>query len=171
MAHGWLGWDWGNVPAWAGSVMTGSSLLIAAFTYRRSVTERGREQSDRERAQAARISTWLVNSRLALICNGNDVAVVVQAFFDVPMLFAASDRISFAPGQTRGLRLPFEYERLVQHAGRSELTPTLVIIDSAGQGWMRTGDGDLTRLARAGLAELDSRLSGVPSRLDMESGA
>jgi hypothetical protein len=52
MPHGWLGLDWGNVPAWTGSVLTGSSLLIAANTYRLSVR-------DRVRQQASKIAAWV----------------------------------------------------------------------------------------------------------------
>jgi len=51
MAGGWLGWDWGTVPAWIGTVVTSSSVLIAAVAYRRSVL-------DKEREQASKVAAW-----------------------------------------------------------------------------------------------------------------
>jgi hypothetical protein len=39
--------DWGNVPAWTGSILTGSSLLIAALAYRRSVRDKERDQANK----------------------------------------------------------------------------------------------------------------------------
>ncbi|GAA4687334.1 hypothetical protein [Phytohabitans rumicis] len=167
MADGWLGLDWGNVPAWVGSVMTGSSLMIAAFTYRRSVAERAREQRDRERAQAAKVSAWVVNSRQAQIRNGNDVAVVIQAFFSEGSLLAAADQVSFAPGQTRILRLPHDYERLADRSGRLALIPALVIVDSSGRSWLRTGQGGLEALTSDGRTALERRLAATTVQLTL----
>src|SRR5580658_3328827 len=52
VGSGWLGLDWGDVPTWVGSVLTGVALLIAAFTYRKSV-------SDSQRDQAKAITVWV----------------------------------------------------------------------------------------------------------------
>ncbi|MCU1607341.1 MAG: hypothetical protein JWP46_3806, partial [Modestobacter sp.] len=73
MPQGWLGLDWGNVPAWTGSVLTGSSLLIAANTYRRAVQDRVREQ-------ASKFAVWISKTpedgRVQLsFANGSDVPV------------------------------------------------------------------------------------------------
>lgn len=167
MAHGWLGLDWGNVPGWVSSALTGSSLLIAAFTYRRSVAERGREQDDRERQQASRVSIWTVNSRKALIRNGNDVAVVVRAFVDAPSLFAASDRLAIAPETTRSVTLPYEFERIPHPGGHDAISLPLMVLDSAGRGWLRASDGTLHRLEADGQVELETRLDGAPTRLEV----
>lgn len=48
---GWLGWDWGTVPAWVGTAITSSSAAVAAVSYRRSV-------HDKEREQAAKVAAW-----------------------------------------------------------------------------------------------------------------
>jgi hypothetical protein len=52
MSGGWLGLDWGDVPTWIGSVLTGAGALIAAITYRRSVLEN-------EKKQASRIAAYM----------------------------------------------------------------------------------------------------------------
>ncbi|MGW1531106.1 hypothetical protein [Streptomyces aureus] len=48
---GWLGWDWGTVPAWVGTVITSGSASIAAVSYRRSI-------HDKEREQASKVAAW-----------------------------------------------------------------------------------------------------------------
>src|SRR5262245_48009031 len=53
-ASGWLGLDWGNVPAWVGSLLTGTSLLVAALTFRRAVGEARRDQ-------VSKVSAWLAD--------------------------------------------------------------------------------------------------------------
>jgi hypothetical protein len=167
MAQGYLGLDWGNVPAWVGSLLTGSSLLIAALTYRRSVAERAREQSDRERSQAANVSAWVVNIRRAQVRNGNDVAVVIQAFFEEDGLLAASDQVTLAPGETHALRLPPEYERVAERSGRLALVPSLVLVDSAGRSWLRTRDGGLERLSAQRRATVERRLGEARLRVHL----
>ncbi|MFI5591509.1 hypothetical protein ACIA5G_41115 [Amycolatopsis sp. NPDC051758] len=42
---GWLGWDWGNVPAWTGSILTSGSLIVAASAFRHSVRSKQGEQA------------------------------------------------------------------------------------------------------------------------------
>lgn len=51
-ASGWLGLQWGDVPAWVGSILTGVALLIAANTYRKSVLES-------TRTQASMVTVWV----------------------------------------------------------------------------------------------------------------
>src|SRR6185437_3359668 len=68
--------DWGNVPAWIGSILTGSSILIAALTYRRSV-------EDRERAQAAKVTAWVdIGAEKIFLRNSSDSAVRARVFFE-----------------------------------------------------------------------------------------
>jgi hypothetical protein len=55
-ASGWLGLNWGDVPAWVGSVLTGVALLVAANTYRKSVR-------DSEREQAKTVTVWVEEER------------------------------------------------------------------------------------------------------------
>jgi hypothetical protein len=69
---GWSDWDWGNVPAWVGTIVTRSSFLIAALSYRRSVR-------DKEGEQASRVAAWHqmsgeqgLSRRVLHISNGSD---------------------------------------------------------------------------------------------------
>src|SRR5271165_1935534 len=82
MASGWVGLNWGDVPAWVGSILTGSSILIASLTYRRSVRDRRAEQLDRERAQAALISTWIESDSTLTVANASNAAVAVRVLFE-----------------------------------------------------------------------------------------
>ena len=140
--------------------------MIAAFSYRRSVAERAHEQAEREREQATKVSAWAVNSRQARIRNGNDVAVVIQAFLEETSFLASADQVSFAPGQTRSLRLPQEYEQVAERLGRLAITPSVVIVDSAGRSWLRTGQGNLEPLAAEARTRLERRLADAHTRLD-----
>ncbi|WP_164842347.1 hypothetical protein [Actinoplanes solisilvae] len=137
MPTGWLNWDWGNVPSWVGSVLTGSSLGLAAVTYYRARGDRRRELDDAERAQAAHVTLWWVNPRKALVRNSNDVAVTVRAF--VPGHPATTGRLGLGPGETRALQLPVELE------GRSG-DVALEVGDSYGRSWVRHADGGLERV-------------------------
>jgi len=158
MSHALAGIQWGNVPAWIGSVLTSSSLLIAAFGYRHSVAERTREQ-------AARVSAWMVSSRQACVRNGNEVALVIRAFIVRPT-DAASEAVSIAPGQTRRLSLPASYERTAVDEGQLALMPWILIDDSAGRSWLRSGDGGLERLSRDRRAKWEHRLD-ASTRLEL----
>jgi hypothetical protein len=51
LLSGWLGLDWGDVPAWFGAVVTSGSFAVAAIAYGRSVR-------DQERIQAAAVAAW-----------------------------------------------------------------------------------------------------------------
>ncbi|HET8662222.1 MAG TPA: hypothetical protein VFM55_24970 [Micromonosporaceae bacterium] len=142
MPDGWLGLDWGNVPAWVGSLLTGSSLGLAAFTYFRNSAERRQAREDTERAQAARVSSWRANARRAIVHNGNDVAVTVQVFVlggQADGRTAASDRVVFGPGETRALALPAYLE---DHL----VALTLSLVDSYGRAWVRRDSGTLVRV-------------------------
>jgi hypothetical protein len=160
------GLDWGNVPSWVGSVLTGSSLLIAAFSYRHSISERTREQADRERGQAMKVSAWVVNSRQACVRNGNDVAVMIRAFV-TQTSDAAAQEVSFAPGQTRRLSLPAIYERVAVERGQLALMPWLLIVDSAGRSWLRANEGSLENLSPDERADLERRLDGAATNLEL----
>lgn len=56
LASGGLDVNWGDVPTWVGSVLTGVALLIAAFTYRKSVR-------DGQRDQAKNITVWVTDEQ------------------------------------------------------------------------------------------------------------
>jgi hypothetical protein len=131
-----MGLDWGNVPAWVGSILTGSSLAVAAITYVRSAEERRRENAENARAQAALVSSWPVNLRRWQVRNGNTVAVSVQARIDDDH---RSEPVVLYPSETRALRLPSGVEV------RTTFLP-LLIVDSFGRRWIRHGDGELAEV-------------------------
>jgi hypothetical protein len=144
MASGWLGFDWGNVPGWVSATFTSASLSLAAVTYARNSRERAREQSERERAQAAKVSCWSVNRRLVLVRNSNEVSVLLRASVVRADRALVSEQVAFAPGETRGLRLPEIYD-VVGEAPAVILT----IMDSYGRTWSRAADGTLSRTGPA----------------------
>jgi hypothetical protein len=131
----------GRVSSWVSSLLTGSSLALAAFTYFRATTDRRRTLDEAERAQAARVSLWWANPRRALVRNSNDVAVTVRATLADDE--AGSETLGLGPGETRGLLLSAELD------GRSAEV-ALVMIDSHGRTWIRRGDGILDRITSAG---------------------
>lgn len=128
--------EWGNVPAWVGSILTGSSLIIAAITYVRSAQERRRENAEKARAQAALVSSWPVNVRRWQVRNGNTVAVSVQALIDGDN---RSEPVVLYPSETRAIRLPAGVE-----VGTTFLP--LLIVDSFGRRWIRHGAGELVEV-------------------------
>ncbi|WP_203830963.1 hypothetical protein [Actinoplanes palleronii] len=142
MPIGWPEWDWGNVPSWVGSLLTGSSLALASFTYSRTSGDRRRVLEESERSQAARVSLWWINPRKALVRNSNDVAVTVQAFVEGTedeSPAAASEHLGIGPGQTWSLLLPVS----------SSSAPTrvdLAIVDGYGRRWIRRTGGTLDRI-------------------------
>jgi len=84
MPGGWLGLDWGNVPAWIGTVVTSTSASIAALSYRRSVL-------DKEREQATKVAAWVTEVQGAdgnavremRLRNGSEASV-----YDLTVLFS-----------------------------------------------------------------------------------
>lgn len=133
--------EWGTVSSWVSSLLTGSSVALAAFTYFRATKDRHRALDESERAQAARVSLWWVNPRRALVRNSNDVAVTVRAV--LPDDDAGSEPLGLGPGETRELLLSAGLE------GRSAGL-ALMMVDSHGRAWIRNGDGVLDRITSPG---------------------
>lgn len=150
MPQGWLGWDWGTVPAWVGSVLTGGSVAFASFSYFRSIGDRHEERLERERVQVSQVSTWvgpsLGGDDDVLIGNKSDAAVDVVAFYHENGQRFASPNIGLGPGQIRGgRRISLLF---------NDRIPNLVITDSAGLVWLRTADSQLERLNQDELDQL-----------------
>lgn len=61
-------WDWGNVPAWLAAILTSLSFLVAAFTYRRSVL-------DKEREQAGKVAIWIASDGMLHLRNVSESAI------------------------------------------------------------------------------------------------
>jgi hypothetical protein len=158
MASGWLGLDWGNVPAWIGSVLTGSSILIASLTYRRSVEDKRREQSERERLQAANVSAWIDRPNGAMyLQNSNDVAVKARIFLEPHIEgqnLVVYEEVSIGPKQKTSNELP----AWAMYLREDSETPSLLIVDSAGAIWIRDSRGKLNRIDEQGRASMEERL-------------
>jgi hypothetical protein len=71
------GVQWGDVPTWAGAMLTGLALLIAAITYRKSVR-------DSERTQASMVTVWVgvAGEKAAVhVKNGSNAAVYAVTIY------------------------------------------------------------------------------------------
>jgi hypothetical protein len=162
--------DWGTVPAWVGAVLTGSSLLIASLSYRRSVEERREERLSQERAQAVKVSAWFDReSRQVFLQNASDAAVNVRVFFEKQLingrLSVTSSEVTLGPDQRiSSYELPSWLLSSIQQPPRS----ALVIIDAAGVVWLRNSDGKLDRLDERDRSRLNQNLEPSVYRLDWQ---
>jgi hypothetical protein len=155
MASGWMGLNWGDVPAWVGSILTGSSILIASLTYRRSVRDRRAEQLDRERAQVAMVSTWLEQGARLTVANASNSAVKLRVIFEDRLSGKpeiAYDELQIGPmgAMTTERGLP-----LVSGLDLNYESPGLLIVDAAGAIWRRHSSGKVERLDEAGRDSLE----------------
>jgi hypothetical protein len=162
------GLDWGNVPAWIGSVLTSGSVLIAALAYRRSVL-------DRERGQASQIGAWLALTGeegearpVAKASNSSNAPVyeVIISFpglpdLSVPELISGSivtlelpdSAQKFIRSEKRsgsvGLKLFFyeiESSRTEEKLVLGEESPKIQFRDAVGRWWRRDSTGRLSRI-------------------------
>jgi hypothetical protein len=67
--------NWGDVPAWIGTITTSVSVLIAALAYRKSIL-------DKERGQASKVAAWVAlfgepgkEHRIVRLSNSSDAPV------------------------------------------------------------------------------------------------
>ena len=158
MANGWMGLNWGDVPAWVGSILTGSSILIASLTYRRSVRDRRVEQLDRERAQAATISTWFESEETLIVANASNAAVKVRVLFEDR--FSGKPEIAYSelqigPMSRKAMEHGWPYP---YHRDMISDSPGLLIVDAAGAFWRRHSSGKVQRLDEAGRNSLEREL-------------
>jgi hypothetical protein len=156
--------DWGNVPAWVSSILTGSSLLIAAFSYRRSVL-------DKERDQASKVAAWISiadaddsKKRVLRISNSSDASVyaITAKLHQGPEIYveelpAKSTSTADLPGpqvsstETRRTTLGVSlFAASFETAWNTELlpqepSPELQFRDAVGRWWQRMPNGQLKR--------------------------
>lgn len=135
---------WGTVPEGIGVILTSLSILIAALAYRRSV-------SDREREQASKINAWVE------IVNGDEEGgyhVVVRNDSDLPirnlLMTWDNDIVPEEPSQWQELMVrPKSEERCKQKEYMAPDTPiSCVFLDAAGRYWKRGKDGSLSRIKK-----------------------
>lgn len=174
MTVSWSGLDWGTVPAWAGSVLTSGSILIAALAYRRNVR-------DKEADQATNIYAWTdelcgdgKGERLLRVRNGSEsiaYSIEVHAFgvplIEIPELPPKAEFHSKLPTvdqrRLRGtLRLRYPISLISATTSleirKREPFPLLRFRDAAGRWWQRDGRGKLKH-ARRGPTATRSTLS------------
>jgi hypothetical protein len=150
-----MGLDWGSVPAWVGSILTGSSILIASLTYRRSVQDRRDEQLNRARAQAAKVSAWVNRGDIKVFLqNANDTAVKARVFFEERLDDEESAYLEehVGPNQRKSSRTPSWLDV------DEPITPALLIVDGVGAVWLRHSNGKLDRLNEEDRASLERKL-------------
>jgi hypothetical protein len=158
MSTGWLGLDWGNVPAWTST----ASILIAAMAYRRSV-------KDKKQEQAAKIFSWVrplgengTEGREVRVANRSDAPVysmLVKPFksdeihieellaedvktFDISPLNSEKITRGFVAGIgiSSAFTLVFAASRLTL-----EPLPEITFRDSAGRWWRRDAVGNIRK--------------------------
>jgi hypothetical protein len=172
VASGWLGLDWGNVPTWVGATITSTSVFIAALSYRRSV-------SDKEREQASHVAAWVgvvedsgKSRRVLRVTNGSDASVYeitakVQGsagtqLAELPAKTTTTvDLISLNQKDTRSssdrkpstisARMSFWMIELegtgVAETVSQEPAPELEFRDAVGRWWQRMPDGRLKHIS------------------------
>jgi hypothetical protein len=141
--------DWGSVPAWVGSILTGSSLLIAANAYRLSVSERIQQQAMKVTAWIAEAGAELANGEkstqdMLYVRNASDAA----AYF---VVLQHSDVSTPGPTGISGWRSigPETTVSAISGVPAGQLLPSaLMFIDAGGQPWRRSRTGQLSRPAR-----------------------
>jgi hypothetical protein len=142
--------DWGNVPGGIGAVLTGISILIAAFTYRRSV-------KNAEMAQAEFITGWIINEHDIAPVDGplgipSAVVVVRNGSKQSAYMVEAQITKQFTKGRIFIGTLPPESTREIKTDVRMMSAAPIQLLtftDAAGRIWERTEKGELRRITRA----------------------
>lgn len=161
MASGWLGWDWGSVPTWVGTVITSGSAFIAALSYRRSVR-------DKEREQASKVGTWVGTTELdgetksvLRVANNSDSPIYEVSVrrsgdlelisYEIPAATAAmtpvssSSTTSVRRERSAGVKLwiiSLEATEVTEFIP-DERPPDVQFRDALGRWWLRRSDGRL----------------------------
>ena len=156
LAIGWHSLNWGDVPTWVGSVMTGAALLVAAFTYRRSVHDGAREQ-------AKAITVWVTGDsstaegQTVHVRNGGAAAAYSVAIYYLeqgrfppdyrsPYYLVGSTGTGFIKLGTWASLGPGEEKTAHLERGLSDpAIPWLYFRDSDGVDWIRDYRARLTR--------------------------
>jgi hypothetical protein len=159
-----LGLDWGSVPTWVGTIVTGASALLAAFSYRRSVR-------DKEREQASKVAAWIEVSykglererrlRVANRSEGSIFALFVEPpeapELRLAELPAGKMAVAVLPAGTPGNVKKQDVEvnlALIKFSGgtREEAVavtwPVVEFMDALGRNWRREPTGTLRQIAQ-----------------------
>lgn len=163
MSGGWLGLDWGTVPAWVSC----ASIFIAAVAYRRSVR-------DKEQDQASSVFSWAgqpdvkgdTNRQIRI---ANRSAAPIYSITITPYGGKSISTKEIQPGVTQKFTVPAvdatklakrymvgtEIVSLLQvvvgaETIANEPLPVLIFQDAGGRWWRRDGRGNLRRARRRG---------------------
>lgn len=135
---------WGSVPEWVGSLLTGSSLLIAAFAYRRSVRDK---ESDQASQAVAWVSLAPSDGSTGVDEKTLKTDVFVRNSSKLPIRHVTV-WISFPDGHALGREhwdtiLPGTTVRRPNNEYDWDDQPALQFFDSAGRWWHRDENGVL----------------------------
>ena len=153
---------WGDVPTWIGSLLTGTSFAVAAFTYRSSV-------ADRRRAQATLVSAWLVEAGGTCPITGAQLEVdtlFVRNSSDSAVSRVVVHHMQRSDGVAAGVSAwpavgPQTTVSAPSRLGASELVPAwLYFVDSGGTSWVRTRAGKLDPLSRKESPTVEALVTG-----------
>jgi hypothetical protein len=168
MSIGWIGLDWGNVPGWVGTVVTSTSVTIAALSYRRSVF-------DRQRQQASFIAAWVglveqdgQHRRALQVTNGSDASVYEVAIrprdkplflTELPAKTTSTIELLDDHGASGAPIVSVKFW-VVQAVARQETVsaasaPEIEFRDAAGRMWRRDADGKLKLLHKRTIRFVD----------------
>lgn len=173
----WAELDWGTVPAGAAALLTGTSAVIAAMSYKRSVRER-------ETEQASQVATWFADNPedegVVWVVNHSSTSV-----FDVQLVLPSSgevlelrelgaDQVARAQVDPTArevtVRVGFEigfalaFAIRARSARRKSVLPRIRFRDSLGRPWERDSQGRLRQLSERQFNSYDLTLKafGIP---------
>jgi hypothetical protein len=139
--------DWGNVPAWVGSTLTGTSLLIASVSYRQNVVERTKKQ-------AVQVTAWFTPAGEELDAIGTKATedtVFVRNASDAAVYLVVLNHDDGTPGtppqgvstwRSIGPQTTVSTPSLM---GPTQLLPSaLTFVDATGRPWRRQRTGVLS---------------------------
>jgi hypothetical protein len=145
--------QWGNVPAGAGALLTGISLLIAANVYGRSVREAKRNQADRVAAWLEGLDT--AKGTVELKIRNASSLPIYKVIVETPDLHRLRNysRAVIPPGHTDTRADSYMNIALVQLLKSEEMypdtQPSILFRDAAGRCWKRAADGNLRRVSKS----------------------
>lgn len=158
------GVEWGTVPAWFSAIITSGSLLVAAFSYRRSVL-------DKQSEQASKVAAWIAlehdrdeEKPVLRLRNSSDgpifdvtvtheskgIATVSELVPETTSSYPLDGSITDpTPRTIKAVSIEVQSIVAVGVSRETVLTapsPTLVFRDSVGRWWQRDASGKLRQV-------------------------
>lgn len=145
--------QWGNVPAGAGTLLTGISLSIAAKLYSRSVRDAKRNQADHVAAWLEGLDTAKGTVELK-VRNASNLPIY-KVIVETPDLHRLRNysRAVIPPDHTDTRADSYMNIALVQLRKSEEMypdtQPSILFRDAAGRCWKRAADGNLRKVSKS----------------------